>query len=252
MEQVLYGPPHVKCLHVLYDSYGPPYLIWDRYYMVPPTCMCGSPTCIIWLLWSPYTLYGIGILWPPYLIWNRYCMVPTCMYGPPHVKCLHVLYDLWSPHTLWNRYHIVPQHVLYDLWPPYLIWNRYLMVPHTLYGIGIIWSLPHVCMVPHMWSAFMSYMTLIVPLTLYGIGIIWSPHMYVWSPPHVRYDVSDSYGPLFSYMEQVSYGPPTCTIWFFQDSIERGPLRFLMIRCNELLTDIPLSILGTVKTFTKM
>ena len=44
-------PPHVKCLHVLYDSYG------------------------------PHTLYGIGIIWSP-----------TCTYGPPHV-----LYDSYGP-----------------------------------------------------------------------------------------------------------------------------------------------------------
>ena len=35
MDQVSYHPPYVKCLHVLYDSYGPPYFIWNRYYMVP-------------------------------------------------------------------------------------------------------------------------------------------------------------------------------------------------------------------------
>ena len=40
--------PNVKCLHVFYDSHGPPipymeyvsdgppYLIWNRYHMVPP------------------------------------------------------------------------------------------------------------------------------------------------------------------------------------------------------------------------
>ena len=36
-------------------------------------------------------------------------------------------------------------------------------------------------------------MTLMVPHTLYGIGIWWSP---------------------LPYMEQVLYGPPTCTIWW--------------------------------------
>ena len=50
MDQVLYGPPHVhmvpchvKCLHVLYDSYGPPYLIWNRYHIVPPHVCMVSP-----------------------------------------------------------------------------------------------------------------------------------------------------------------------------------------------------------------
>ena len=41
---------------------------------------------------------------------------------------------------------------------------------------------PHVHMVPHMSSVFMSYMTLIVPHTLYQIGIIWSPKC-MYSPP---------------------------------------------------------------------
>ena len=58
--------PHMKCLHILYDfngpsipcmgkvSYGPPHVLmtpyhmWNRYFMVPLTCM-----------WSPK--YGIGI-----------------------------------------------------------------------------------------------------------------------------------------------------------------------------------------------
>ena len=75
------------------------------------------------------------------------CMVPL------HVKCLHILYDTYGPHIcmeyVWNRYHMVPPHVLYDSYgPPFLIWNRYLMVPLTLYETGIVWSPPHVCMVP--------------------------------------------------------------------------------------------------------
>ena len=45
---------NVKCFHVLYDSYDPPYLIWNRYLMVPL-----------------------------YLIRNRNHIVPpTCIYGP--------------------------------------------------------------------------------------------------------------------------------------------------------------------------
>ena len=52
MEQVLYGPltcmygPHMWHLHVLHDSYGPPYLIWNRYHMVNPTYMHGPPHVI--------------------------------------------------------------------------------------------------------------------------------------------------------------------------------------------------------------
>ena len=54
-----YGPPHVKCLHVLYDSYGPPYLIWNRYQ--------GPPKYI----WFPL----------PYMEHESYGP-PTCTYGP--------------------------------------------------------------------------------------------------------------------------------------------------------------------------
>ena len=48
-----------------------------------------------------------------------------------------------------------------------------------------------------------------VPLTLYATGIIWSPHMYVWFL-HTLYGVGILWSPL-PCMEQVSYGPPTCT-----------------------------------------
>ena len=76
-------PPHVKCLHVLYDSYGPPYLIWNRYHMVSPTYRYGPPKCTMTLM-VPHTLYGIGILWSP-LPYMKQVLYgpPTCMYGPP-------------------------------------------------------------------------------------------------------------------------------------------------------------------------
>ena len=66
---------HVKSLHVLYNSYGPPYLIWNRYHMVPHM-----------YIWSPL----------PYMEQVSYGP-PTCTYGLPHVKCLHVLYDFYGP-----------------------------------------------------------------------------------------------------------------------------------------------------------
>ena len=108
-----YGPPHVKCLHVLYDlwspipymeyvswsptsTFGPPYLIWNMHHMVPPHVhMVPLHVKCLHVL---YESYG-----PPYLIWNRYHMVPTCTYGPPHVKCLHVLCDSYGPpYLIWN------------------------------------------------------------------------------------------------------------------------------------------------------
>ena len=117
--------PHVKCLQVLYDSYGLPHTLYG-------IGIIWSPTCTYDPLHMSYMTYG-----PPYLIWNRYLMVPLtlyetvivwsplCTYGPPHVKYLHVLYDSYGP-------------------------------SHTLYGIGILWfplpymeqvsSCPHTCM----------------------------------------------------------------------------------------------------------
>ena len=85
---------HCGNLVTVNDSYGAPYLIWNRYLMVPP-----------------------------YLIWNRYCMVPlTCMYGTPH------MYDLMvSPYLTWNRYCIVLPHVC--IVPP----NIHLVPPHVQY-----------------------------------------------------------------------------------------------------------------------
>ena len=193
-----------------------------------PTHVCIVPHMYYMTLMIPSTLYGIGILWSPLPYMEQVSYGPhTCMYSPPHV-----LYDSYGL--------------------PYLIWNRYHMV------------LPHVCMVLHMWSVFMSYMTLMVLHTLYGIGILWSPTctygpitcmiwcQWHWSP-HILYGIGIwwsplpymeevSYGPhmyvwpthmydlmvtLLPYMEQVSYGPPTCRIWFFKDSFERGPLHVL-------------------------
>ena len=114
IEWVLYGPPQL----VLYDSYGPPYLIWNGYCMVPQH-VCMVPPCVkclhvLYGFYSPHTLYGIGIVW-----------------SPPHVHMVpHMYYVTYGPHYLiWNRYCMVPY--MY-IWSPtcevssYLIW---LMVP---------------------------------------------------------------------------------------------------------------------------
>ena len=67
---------------------------------------------------------------------------------------------------------------------------------------------------PHMWSVFMSYMTLLVPHTLYGIGIIGSS--------------TCMYGPL-----TCMFGAPTCMIqchWLllslipYMEYVSDGPL----------------------------
>ena len=69
----------------LYDSYDPPYLIWNRYHMVPPH------------VWSPTYAYGpshmydmmlMTLMVSPCLIWNRYLMIPLpymeqVLYGSP-------------------------------------------------------------------------------------------------------------------------------------------------------------------------
>ena len=236
-------PPHVKCLHVLYDSYGPPYHIWNRYCMVPHMDV-GPPTYYMTLM-------------VPYLIWNRYLMVPlpymeqisycppyVCMV-PPHLKCLHVMYDSWSPHTLygigilWSPLPYMEQ-VLYGSptceVSPCLIWL--LWFPYTWYGIGIIWS-PHMyvwsptCtiwllwtpyliwnrylmapyliwngygMVPHMWSVFMSYMTYSPPYLIWNRYMV--PHMYIWYP-HM-YDIMPMiYGPHTLYGIHILWSPLT-------------------------------------------
>ena len=131
MEQVWYGP--LPCMYVpptcevsscLYMTLSTPYLIWNRYCMVPHMYVWSSPTCTIWFFSGPpYLIYGIGFLCSslPYM--------EQVSYGPPHMY-------IWSPHMK----------CLHVSW---------LMVPYTLYGIGIWWS----------------------PLTLYGTGIVWSPHV---------------------------------------------------------------------------
>ena len=142
-----------------------------------------GPTCTIWLLWSPHILYGIGILWSPhYLIWNRYHMAPHMYIWSAHMWSVFMSYiTVMAPYLIWNRYYMVP---LMYVWTPsctiWLLWSPIPYMEQILYGPPMyVWS-------PHMWSVFMSYMTLMVPHTSYGIGIIWSP-TFLW-PPHVWYD----------------------------------------------------------------
>ena len=67
-QHVCMVPPQLKCIDILYDSYGPPCLIWIRYHVVPTTSIC-PPTCMMWFFQVTHTLYGIGIRWSlPYLI----------------------------------------------------------------------------------------------------------------------------------------------------------------------------------------
>ena len=87
MEQVLYGSLHVhiveplsmKCLHVLYDSYGPPYPIWNRYHMVPTHAQ-------YYFFRSPISYMEKVSYGSPHV-----CMVL------PHMKCVHVLYVSYGP-----------------------------------------------------------------------------------------------------------------------------------------------------------
>ena len=119
MEQ---GPPHVcmfplhvKCLHVLYDSYGPPYLTWNRYHMFPSHVymvpLHEVSSCLIWLM-VPHTLYGIGIWWSPLTLYGTGIVwSPTYMHGLP--TC--IIWLLQSPNALYG---------IGVLWSLYLIWNR--------------------------------------------------------------------------------------------------------------------------------
>ena len=123
-------PQHVKCLPVLYESYGTLYLIWNRYHMVPPH-VCMVPPHVLYDSYGPHTLYGIGILWSLLTSYGTAIVWSPHMYvWSPHVKCLHVLYDSYDPpYLICNRYCMVPH--LYNMM------SMTLMVPHTLYGIGI-------------------------------------------------------------------------------------------------------------------
>ena len=66
----------------------PPYLIWNRYHMVPHmwSVFMSYMTHMV-----PHTLYGIAILWSPLTLYG------TGIVWPPHVKCLHILYDSYGP-----------------------------------------------------------------------------------------------------------------------------------------------------------
>ena len=212
-------PQHVCMVppHVLYDSYGPPYLIWNRYFMVCPYLIwnryCLVPHMYIWYphMWSVFMSY-MPLMVPPFFIWNRYGMVPPYIHMfPPHVQYdvnhsygPHTLYGIgiwWSPlpymeqlsydppHVCMVPPHVRCLHVLYHSYgPPYLIWNRYHMVP---------W---HQCM---------------VPLTLYGTGIVWFPPHVHMVPSHVKclHVLYDSYGPPYLIWNRYCMIPLTCTIW---------------------------------------
>ena len=125
-----YGPPHVRMVptHVqsdaphltVSDSYGPPYLIWNRYLMVLPTLLSMTLLVPKYLIWNRYLMV------PPYLIQKRYCMVPH-------------MYNLMVPsYLIWNMYCMLPPTCMYGP-PTCTIWCS----PLTLHGTGIIWS-PHI------------------------------------------------------------------------------------------------------------
>ena len=156
-------PPHVKSLHVLYDSYGP--------HTLYGICIIWSPHMYIWSPHALYDSYG-----PPYLVSNRYLMVPPYLISnryhmvPPDVYMVSP--NMWSdfmsfvtlmvpPYLIWKRYSMIPLMyicspicTIWLLWcPPYLISNRYLMVPLTLYQTGIM-----LCKV--VWSSQLNLMCL--------------------------------------------------------------------------------------------
>ena len=131
-------------------------------------------------LMVPLTLYGTGLVWFP-LLWIVFMSYMTLIV---------------SPYLIWNRYCMAPPHVhmvpltLYEtgiilsptcmvahMWSVFMLYMT-LMVPHTLYGQGIIWFPLHTCMVPHMWSLFMSNMTIMVPPYLIWNRYHMVPHMY--------------------------------------------------------------------------
>ena len=116
MEQLLYGslphvhmvPPHVKCLLVLNDSYGPHTLYGIVLYDPPHVHMV------------PLTLYGTAIILMLLYIWS------------PLMKCHPVLNDSYGPHTLYRIGIIWSPTCMYG--PP--MYYMTLMVPYTLHKIG--------------------------------------------------------------------------------------------------------------------
>ena len=158
--------------HILYWVgiwWSSPYLIWNSYHMVPHmyiwSSTCEVSSCLILLLWSIHTLYGIGIMVPHMYIWS------------PHMWGVFQSYmTLMAPHTSFGIAIVWSPHMYYMTdGPPYLIWNRYLMDPLFSYMEQLLCGPPTV----HM-----------VPLTLYGTAITWSPTC-----------LHDSYGPSIPYME---------------------------------------------------
>ena len=61
---------------------------------------------------------------------------------------------------------------------------------------------------------------------LVTVNDLWSPHTLYGMWEHCNYQWL--WWSLLTLYRTVSYGPPTCTIWFFQDSFEGGPLQVLI------------------------
>ena len=76
--------------------------------MVPPHLFM-VPPYVLYESYGPHILYGIGIVWSSHMYNTGITWCPYDHVVPPHVKCLHVLYDPYCPpYCIWNRYHMVP------------------------------------------------------------------------------------------------------------------------------------------------
>ena len=83
MWSVLMIRVHCRNLLIVSDSYGPPYLIWNRYLMVPLTLY---GTCIVW---SPTCMYGYIQMYD--------LIVPPYLHGTGIIWSLHVQHDFFRP-----------------------------------------------------------------------------------------------------------------------------------------------------------
>ena len=71
---------NVKCLHVIYDTYGPPIPYMEQVSW-SPTCTYCPPTYMV----LPYLIWNRYLMVPPYLIWNMYDMVSHMYIWSPHM-----------------------------------------------------------------------------------------------------------------------------------------------------------------------
>ena len=101
---------HIWSVFMSYMTYGPQYLIWNRYHMVPHMYIWSPLPYMEQLSYGPPHVHIVPthVKWPSYLIWNRYHMKTFYKSSIENASnyvlwkfSLHCVYILWRS-RLWS------------------------------------------------------------------------------------------------------------------------------------------------------